>query len=218
MIRQRGFTLLELLIGMTLLGFMLALLFGGFRLASTTWDAVENRMERTSQEEMARALVRRMLTQLQPMRWKKVTNHSIAFIGEAGRIVAIAPLSGQAGGSGLRVIELVAEPETDAGKDTVRLVMRQAPVLYEAESFSDSLTAAKGHTILNGLGSVQFYYFGAEKNEIPPRWQETWTNAEQLPRLVRLRLASPGGGWADMTITPMITGGCIWDLFYNRCA
>lgn len=60
--RGRGFTLLELLIGMTLLGFMLALLFGGFRLAANSWDAVTARTERTTDEQLGRAFLRRLLT------------------------------------------------------------------------------------------------------------------------------------------------------------
>ena len=62
----RGFSLLELVIGMTLLGFIVALLFGGFRLAANSWDAVETRVERTNDQQLARALVRRLLEQMQP--------------------------------------------------------------------------------------------------------------------------------------------------------
>lgn len=216
---QRGFTLLELLIGMTLLGFILALLFGGFRLASMSWDAVETRLERTTQEEMARALVRRLLGQLQPMRWKKTVNQPIAFVGEAGRLLAVAPLTGQAGSSGLRVIEISARADTQEGKTSARLVLRQAPLRYEAENFSDALADAKEHALLDDLAAVRFDYFGAEKKDDPPRWQETWINTEQLPKLVRVRLASPDAGWADLVVAPMVSGGnCTLDLAFKlRC-
>lgn len=218
MISQRGFTLLELLIGMTLLGFILALLFGGFRLASTTWDAVETRLERTTQEEMARALVRRLLGQLQPMRWKKALNQPIAFVGEGERLLAVAPLSGQAGSSGLRVIELTAGSESQGGKTSARLVLRQAPLSYEAEDFTATLANAKEHTILDGMTALRFDYFGEEKKGDAPRWHEAWTNKEQLPRLVRVHLASSDAGWTDLVVVLMVTGGgCTWDSFHKRC-
>ena len=38
-LRQGGFTLLELLIAITLLGLILVLLFGGLRLGMRSWDA-----------------------------------------------------------------------------------------------------------------------------------------------------------------------------------
>jgi len=216
----RGFTLLELMIGMTLLGFILALLFGGFRLAANSWDAVETRIERTNDEQLARALVRRLLAQMQPVRWKKALNVPIAFIGEQGVLRALAPLTGQAGAGGLRLIELGREGEetTATGKGLLRLVLRQAPVRYDVESFASGLGEAKGYLVLGNLDAVEFSYFGPEKRGDPPSWQDAWTNPEQLPQLVRLRLKSREGGWSDLVVAPMVGGtGCLWDNFQKRC-
>jgi general secretion pathway protein J len=216
----RGFTLLELLIGMTLLGFILALLFGGFRLAANSWDAVETRIERTNDEQLARALVRRLLAQMQPVRWKKALNLPIAFIGEQGVLRALAPLTGQAGAGGLRLIELGREGEdvTATGKGLVRLVLRQAAVRYDVENFASGLGEANSSLVLGNLDAVEFSYFGPEKRGEAPRWQDAWTNPEQLPQLVRLRLNSREGGWSDLVVAPMVGGtGCLWDNFQKRC-
>mgnify|MGYP001347418355 CR=1 FL=1 len=226
---ERGFTLLELLIGMTLLGFILALLFGGFRLAADSWDAVEARVERTNDQQLARALVRRLLAQMQPLRWKKAVNQPIAFIGEPRVLRAVAPLTGQAGSGGLRLIELGQESgePTQTGQTgqtgrtengPLRLVLRHAPLLYDAQDFAGGLGEAKSHLVLGDLDSVEFSYFGPEKRGDPPRWQDTWTNQEQLPQLVRLRLGSREAGWRDLVVAPMVGAtGCLWDNFYKRC-
>lgn len=216
----RGFTLLELVIGMTLLGFILALLFGGFRLAANTWDAVETRIERTNDEQLARALVRRLLAQMQPVRWKKAVNLPIAFMGERGGLRALAPLTGQAGAGGLRLIELVREGEeaTATGKGLTRLVLRQAPVRYDVEDFASGLNEAKSYLVLGNLDAVEFSYFGPDKRGEQPRWQDVWTNPEQLPQLVRLRLKSLEAGWSDLVVAPMVGGtACLWDNFQKRC-
>lgn len=209
---ERGFTLLELLIGMALLGLILALLFGGFRLASNSWDAAEMRGERTADELLGRMLVRRLVTQLQPLRWNRAVNRPIAVAGEREVLRAVAPLSGQAGVGGLRVIELrvervAARPQAgEKGAGPLRLILRHAPPRYDAAYFADSLGDVPSHLILGDLEAAEFSYFGPEKRGEPPRWQETWTNPEQLPRLVRLRLASKDAGWADLIMTPMING------------
>ena len=170
----RGFTLLELLIGMTLLGFILALLFGGFRLAASSWDAVEMRIERTNDEQLARALVRRLLAQAQPVRWKNALNRPIAFVGEQGVLRALAPLTAQAGAGGLRVIELGWEREdaTATGEGRLRLVLRHAPVRYDVENFASRLDEAKSYLVLDNLDAVEFSYFGPEKKGEPSRWQD----------------------------------------------
>ena len=217
---ERGFTLLELLIGMTLLGFILALLFGGFRLAANSWDAVQARVERTNDQQLARALVRRLLAQMQPLRWKKAVNQPIAFIGERNVLRSVAPLTAQAGAGGLRLIELGEESgeATGTGKGPLRLVLRHAPLRYDAEGFADGLSGAKSHLVLRDLDTLEFSYFGPEKRGEPPHWQDAWTNQQQLPQLLRLRLGSRDTGWAELVVAPMLgSSSCIWDGLYLRC-
>lgn len=216
---SRGFTLLETLIGMTLLGFILALLFAGFRLASDSWDAVDQRATRTTDEELARALVRRMVTQLQPVRWKQAINQPLAFTGEPTRFRALAPLSEQAGLAGMRVVELSGEKVSTGGKDSVRLVLRQAPLRYDTANFADGIAEAKPHTLLDNLTIVEFGYFGAPKQGLPTQWLDSWPNTEQLPQLLRVRLGSRDDGWSDMVVVPMVggTGGCQWNSFFKKC-
>jgi general secretion pathway protein J len=207
----RGFTLLEMLIGMTLLGLIMALLLGGFRLASSSWDAAEVQSERTADDLLGRMLVRRLVTEMQPLRWNRAVNRPITMAGEREVLRAVAPLSGQAGVGGLRVIELRVERLTARqdvernGNAPMRLMLRHAPVRYDASSFADSLGDAPGQLVVGELDAVVFSYFGPERRGEAPRWQEVWTNPDQLPRLVRLHLQSKDAGWADMVIAPMVT-------------
>jgi general secretion pathway protein J len=205
---MRGFTLLELLIGITLLSFILALLFGGFRLASNSWDAVEGRTERTANEHLGRNLVRRLVMQIQPLRWGKAASRPLAIHGERSVLRAVAPLAEQAGAGGLHVIEFRVE-NTKAGEKAtpgMRLVLRHAPLRYGAEAFTEGLGDALDHLVLEDLEAAEFSYFGPERKGEPPRWQESWTNPEQLPLLVRLHLASKDAGWADLVMAPQING------------
>ena len=48
-IRQAGFTLLEMLIGMSLLSVMMVLLFGSLRVCVQNWEAGENKIAQVSQ-------------------------------------------------------------------------------------------------------------------------------------------------------------------------
>jgi len=215
---QRGFTLLELLIGMTLLGFILALLFGGFRLASNSWDAVNARIEETADNQLGRSFLRRVLSQVQPIRWPKGLNQPIACSGDRTRLVAIAPLTVQSGGGGLRAFELSIEPG-DKNDGPYRLVLRQAPLDYEAEQFSDVLADTETRVVLAGIVSGAFAYYGPEKpRESQPAWTDTWVNPEQIPQLIGLHLRASDPGWADVVVAPMLGGnGCNWDSFYKRC-
>jgi hypothetical protein len=196
----------------------LVLLFSGFRLASDSWDAVYRGSSSTTENEMARALVRRVVTQLQPVRWKRALNQAMAFTGEPNRLLALAPVSSQAGLGGLRVIEFAAERLTLGGRASFVLILRQAPIRYETENFSDSLAESEPVRILEDLTNVQFSYFGSPKRGEPAQWFDSWPNPEELPQLVRIRLESQGAGWPDLLVAPMIGGtGCRWNAFYKKC-
>jgi general secretion pathway protein J len=216
--RQDGFTLLELLIGLALLVLMLALLFGGFRIASTSWNSVETRIERSTQESIAKAFMRRLLVQLQPLRWKKLSDGSITFRGDSTRILGIAPLTGQAGSNGMRLVALAVEPDPSSNQGELQLVLHEAQVDHESEDFSAPIHDGKSHALLDNLSNVKFTYFGPEKRGAMPAWHETWPSKEELPRLLRIRFVSRSSGPTDLIIAPMISGiGCVWDPFYKRC-
>jgi hypothetical protein len=98
------------------------------------------------------------------------------------------------------------------------LVLKQAPLRRDAESFVDTLTGTKEHLLLDDLSAVQFDFFGPTKKDDPPQWQSTWVNPAELPRLVRIRLGSADPGWTDLIIAPAITASaCNWGSFHKRC-
>ena len=216
---SRGFTLLELLIGLTLFGFVLGLLLGGFRLASASWDAVTSRTEATVNTQLGRNFTRHLLSQLQPLRWKKDVNQSIAFRGEHASLQAIAALPSQWNSGGLQVIELSVQ--TDEQPGLFRLVLRHAPLRRDSEQFIDGLdNAGEGRVLLDGLVAAEFNYFGSEKIDGSPRWQNHWgNNPQQLPQLIALRTADNEGGGVDLVVVPMIgKAACRWDSVNNRCS
>ena len=179
-----------------------------------TWNSAEERLERTAKEQMARALVRRLVTQMQPLRWKKSPNRAVTFLGEPERLVAIAPLGG-ALGEGLQTIEFSM---ASAGTTNVNLLFRHQGLNQELEHFAADIEQAKHHVVLDGLLAVRFSYYGPTQRGAEPGWHEVWSNPEELPRLVRIKLESTDSGWSDMVVVPMLNGsGCRWDNFTKRC-
>lgn len=219
MIRQRGLTLLELLIAMVLLGFIVTLLFAGFRLASRAWDSVDTHAQRTADEQLARAALRRIVTTLQPVRWRKGVNQPLAFVGEPTRLRAIGPLTAQGEAAGLRVFELAVASASADGEATQRLTLRQAPPVWDAEAFGDPLADAADQIVLDGLTAARFAYFGSDDGRAPARWHDAWPDAGRMPALVRISLQSADAGWQDVVAAPTVMGGnCTLDLAFKlRC-
>lgn len=217
--RSDGFTLLETIIGITVLGFVLALLAAGFRLASASSDVIDRKVARTTDEEMARVFVRRIITHIQPLRWQAASGRPLAFVGDPDRIRAITLLAKQSAVGGPVVVELSAETGSGSGDGSMQLVMRQGPVEHDAADFSQVLAGAKPHVLLGGLTRVDFSYFGAPEPRHPASWHNAWPSRDTMPRLLRIRLESGEDVWPDILVGPIVndTGDCHWNSFFKKC-
>jgi prepilin-type N-terminal cleavage/methylation domain-containing protein len=203
----RGFTLIELIIGMTLLGFILALLFGGFRLASTSWNVIEDRAERAADEQAGHALIRRLITYVLPLHSKQLTDQRLTFTGGPNVLRMTTPLPQL----GLRVVELAIEPEELSGKSEnnrsgLRVVLRNGPLRYDIDNFMDTPVDAQGHLVLGNLNEATFNYFGIGKPTEPAQWFDQWLNSDRFPALVRVHLVPKHSPPIDLDIAPMANG------------
>ena len=217
---QSGFTLLELLIAMTLLGFILTLLFGSMRLGSRSWDAGEQRSSNSTHLALVQGFLRRELTQIYPFRWKKKVNTELAFEGESNKLRFVAPIAVRLGPGGLYLVSL----EQVRDKDGSQLVMKRRIPESDSSDFSalDSIEDKDNLVVLaEQVEAVNFAYFGAETKDAEPQWQDKWDNAKLLPYLIRIRVKfSNGRNWPDLVVSPLVgpDTGCMWDDKTNRCA
>ncbi len=209
-----GFTLLELLIAMTLLGFILALLFGGLHLGSRSWDAGDARAEKSTRLTLLQEFLRRELNQVTPYFWKNTVNPELAFDGEQNRLNMVAPIAVHLGPGGLFLLAL--------GLDDNKLVLMQAPPDSDSKDFS-ALDESEKVVLADHVESLDFAYFGAESRDAEPRWTDHWSTQDtpqRLPYLIRIRIRfSDGQVWPDLVVAPVIgqDTGCVWDDLANRC-
>lgn len=196
-----GFTLLELLIGLVLLGFIMVLLFGGFSLATRSWEAVESRALDAADEQAASAFVRRVLGGVQPLRMHHLPGQPLAFSGQSDRLILVAPLTEQ---TGLRTIELAVVRQAGPAA-SYELVLRDGPPPYGFANLLDVLAEAKPRTLIDDLAEVHFEFFGTTGPAEGSRWQAVWQSAENLPALIRMRLVRRGEAEAvDLIAATMI--------------
>ncbi|WP_287926513.1 prepilin-type N-terminal cleavage/methylation domain-containing protein [Diaphorobacter sp.] len=198
--RTQGFTLLELLIGMTLLGFILALLFAGLNLGTRSWEAGEQRIATSSRQAVVVDFIRRTLEQAYPLRWRVEDEERLAFAGEAEslRFVGPVPMHGGAAVNQVLILDL-AEGET--GRN---LVMRwQLPDLREPGF--EPAAAAEPKILIKGIERLTFSYYGTESDAEAPAWHERWVEQKTPPELIRLQLVMENGEpWPDIVAAPRV--------------
>jgi general secretion pathway protein J len=210
---QKGFTLLELLIGMVLLGLILTLLFGGLRLGARSWDSGDKRADDTAQLRAIHGFLRRELSQVFPLRWKNEVDTRLAFAGIPDALKFVAPLPVQVSGGGLYLLGL----ELERGEEGSRLIMKRVQSNPAAKDFT-SLEQGEKSVLVDHIEKMNISYFGATTPESESLWQEKWDDPQRLPLLVRIQIKlSDGRDWPDLVVPLIVEKGCIWDSFHKRC-
>ena len=203
--RHRGFTLLELLIAITLLGMILVLVFAGLRLGVRSWDTAQASVDSMNTVRAIEGVLRRELSQVYPYRWKKGLPQRLAFQGERYQVSFVAPLPARIDGGGLFAISVDLE---ESGKEK-RLVWKQVPVSSEMEDFS-ALSNAKDNLLAltksdSNVEEVWFSYFGPQTEGADPTWNDHWDNTKSFPILIRVQAKLTGGEpWPDFVVAPML--------------
>ncbi len=206
MSRQAGFTLLELLISMTLLALLFVLLFGGLRFGLRAWEHGERASDATDDLRLVQALIRREIEGAclrhvapeQPHDPAPVdfsgTSHTVRFRGPAPRAF---------GGGDCARITLAIQPD---GPDE-RLVLFVQPQGGDVGATN----------LLRHLAAGTFTFRGGQTG-----WQAAWRSQTALPSLLRLRISFPGGdarAWPELFAAPRISGAidCTYDPATGTC-
>ena len=187
--RQPGFTLLELLVAMALMGMVLVVLYSGLRLGLNGTDSGERRAEATHRLRLVQEFIRRQLAQSMTVYGLNERQElAVVFSGQPDSIEFVAPMLAQLGQGGLYRVRI--------GISDGRLSMRWR--LYQSDG--GAAGEERETVLLQGVSGGEWAYFGPERDDDQgqPRWRPDWTSAERRPLLVRLNLSQQGEAWPDL--------------------
>lgn len=199
---HRGFTLIEVLLAMTLLGVMMVLVLSSLRVASTSWTRGEQHLSKTQNQAQLYQFFKQQLAAIRPI---ALPNQAAAaagvplpgqvFQGQAHTMRFIASLPQSALRKGWHQFEIGVEPATPD-----QLLLRLTPL-------QQPTTAPETVVLARGVRQFALSYFGNQQQaDANGAWQSSWLNAEQLPRLIKLQLQwAEGGDWPDTVFTVPVT-------------
>jgi general secretion pathway protein J len=172
---ESGFTLVELLVSITLFAILSVLLAGALRTGSRAATIGEERIDRTTQIAVAETAIRGQLAGALPV--AAANSVALLFDGRSDGVdfVGLPPAYLAPGGFHRLSLDIVP---TASGQ---QLVLRWHPVTEVPEE--GELRPA---ILLDHLAQVAFAYYGARDYAETPQWREEWQNAIRLPSLIRL--------------------------------
>jgi general secretion pathway protein J len=216
---QGGFTLVELVLALVLLGAMMTLLYSGITFALRSWDAGDANGRRTADRRLGENFLRRELAEAFPMRWKDPATLRFAFegAGHALRFVSSRPAGVGQGGLALVGVDVEDDPKRQRARN---LVMRRVMADSDAADFG-ALAEAQPSILVEDVDAVEFTYFGAENDFSEPRWWPEWPFPARMPTMVRIRMrASDGEPLPDMIVALRLgeEAGCLETAMQRGCA
>ncbi len=188
--RTGGFTLVEVIITLTILGFIVLIVSGAFRLGLSCWDRGEQTREEYQRQRTASQLISRQIRSMVPYKIKteKAEGDYLAFEGRAQSLKFVSTLSLKAAHPEGLVFAIY---EFKDGQDGGSLVVYEQRVVNK-NFFEEGPKEDEGVPVLEGLSNVRFEYFRQEDPEKTrsEAWMDEWNakDEKELPRALRMTL------------------------------
>lgn len=209
--RADGFTLVELLIALTLLGLLTTLIFGGMRLAARAWAKVDDRAAEAADQWAVQDVLHHAITAAYPaFASADPSDRTVAFDGASETLALLAPLP-QAIGAGITVQMRFYLTGNERSRALVLGWRLDLPSAATGAPLAE--TQVK---LLDHVRSIRFEYFGSASDGGEPVWQEQWSGRSRLPALVRIHLERDGpssSDWPDLLVEPRaaMNSACLYD-------
>ena len=192
----QGFTLLELLIALTLLGLITVMLYGGLHLAIRGAAIGERRAEISEQVRLIQSFIRREVSQVYPLVWRGEGKQRVAFNGGSEALHFAAILPAHRGEGGLYLVSIGVADSYPAH----RLIFSYRLARPKIQDFETKEAPQERVVLVDDIERVELLYYGRQEKEDEARWHSRWRDRNNLPRLVRLRLKTVSLVWPDLVI------------------
>jgi general secretion pathway protein J len=194
---HRGFTLVEILVAVALLGTVAAMVFGSL---VTTTQAVEAGREHVSREQTVRKILRLMAEEI------SLSKRSLAYPwvgmngtqeGQPADMLAFLAMSQELSASTIKESETIRVVYTRERDRLIRFVRRNLYTLTDTDETLDQMELADRVHAFN----VRYY---DDQNRI---WLDEWPTAGKLPRAVLIEVTFQYPDAAPWTVREWVTIG-----------
>jgi hypothetical protein len=178
---------------MAVFAVMAAIVLGGIRLGTKSWDAAAERSEAVDEMRVAQALLRRQLSSALPIAVSSAGSWTLAFDGSEESVRFVSELPGYVSGGGVHYVTLELAGGTAAGQD---LVLRWRPLhALEEDAPPDEAVLARN------VGTLRLRYFGARTRRASPEWLESWRDLKTMPLLMTVSVERENGeSWPELAV------------------
>ena len=204
---QAGFTLIEMLLAITLLALLIAGAYGGIRTAAKAMQAGERAIDRADRLRTAQVFLRTQLSHIVPLTYERDEAESTVhvFDGNAQFMRFVAPMPGylSRGGPYVETLELARGP------NGLQLVF--------TDSMLNGYDASNPQTdepvvLIDGIRGGQFQYRTLDDQGQLTDWFSQWPDPTVTPLMIRISLDMQPNvqlPWPELDVPMMLNAGAV---------
>jgi len=183
-----GFTLIEVVLALTIFALMGAILYGAFSLGHSAAEKSEANATRNQRQRAMTELLGNYIRSAFPYK-QSAQDQTVFFSGERDSVTFVSAYSHAMGGRGMAKIHL--SKETDGEQRSILKVEETAPV----RTGEDALAAGSSHGVSfqADMREIRFAYLDPQDEE--EKWEDRWDGAERraLPRALAIQFVGGSG-------------------------
>jgi general secretion pathway protein J len=210
--RQRGFTLIEILVSLALMAMIATILIASLQIGGHTWQRVMRASSNTEDIAQAQEFLRLSLSSLYPDDRAAADITGTGFLVSNGESLEFSGAAPNSSADGIWRYQIAVSHETGALEVRSRVDRNENSALL----FTSAPERLISHVVSM---SVQFWL---KPDESPGRWVDGWTDNKKLPQLIRIDVAfqpDDNRRWPPLYVEPHVDtpANCVFDIVSRRC-
>lgn len=204
--RQRGFTLAEMIVALAVSALLVTLAYGALRIGIRSWEAAQAGADRLDTLRVGWQAVHDTLVASAATQPPEANQPGILFNGEADRLTFTANMPSYLGLGGLYRVELFRDEQLDHTPFKLRRT------LYSAYLQDPDSAQVQQADLADHVARLSFRYFGIAGQGSAATWQETWQELPSLPVLVRVEVELENGGHWPLLVAKLHQANRLWEV------
>ncbi len=199
---SRGFTLVELLVVMTLMSLVMLALFSAMRSMAQTEARIDARLARADEFRTAVSFMR---TTLERVSARKIEGlqagaSTLPFAATPGAVAWVGVMPARYGAGGRCYFQLGAEQASDG---ETALVIRFVP--WTNDGVPPKWPQSQSRVLAERLVKLELRY--QDPLESPSQWRADWPFKDRLPSAVGIRVQTQAEIWPDLIVAMRVLPG-----------
>jgi general secretion pathway protein J len=186
----KGFTLVELLISLTIIGVIVVIIFGALRIGVRAWEKGERDIESHQRRRVVLDLVKQQLASTHPYQLKRGSRRWSFFKGENKSVAFVSNIPLMPGNmAGMVYVEYAVMPAEGTDREHLLFYEKDVTVSDRVINQTDQIAEDAFVELMTDAKGIAFEYLKASRSETS-EWQEAWDSVEEngLPEAVRITL------------------------------